>query len=111
MIGVVRGESASPLPAAWSVLIRQHDSNDGLDVIPGGADRFEAHQRRRALTVVVADVDAEAHLRPVAAAADRTGEQPKHVPKSARLVLAHDTGRNGIPSPFWNCLTVTVERP
>jgi len=39
----------------------------GLAVVTRAAQRQKPHQRRGALPVVVADVDAEAHLRPAAA--------------------------------------------
>src|SRR5262249_12460844 len=40
------------------------------------------------------DADAEAHLRPAAAAADRTGPQPTHLPQPARLRPAHHPRRD-----------------
>ena len=50
--------------------------------------------RRGACPVVVADVDAEAHLRPAVTPADGQPQQPEHVPEPARLVLTLDAGRN-----------------
>ena len=45
-----------------SVLIGQHHGNRGRAFVAGSADGLEAHQRRGSFPVVVADVDAEAHL-------------------------------------------------
>src|SRR6516225_9888310 len=88
------GWMVSALPAPRSDLFGHQDRDNRLALVAGAAQRLEAHQGRRPLAVVVADVDAEAHLRPAVAPTDGPADQPKHVPEPARFVLALDAGRN-----------------
>jgi hypothetical protein len=51
----VQGPLAGRLDAA-SVLVGHQDRDDGLALVAGATEGLEAHQRRRPLAVVVADV-------------------------------------------------------
>jgi hypothetical protein len=68
--------SCSPAGRRQSRLAHQNARILSGWMAASAASALELHQRRRALAVVVADVDSEAHFRPAAAAAHRTGEQP-----------------------------------
>jgi hypothetical protein len=53
-------------PRRASILDGEHDGDNRLAVVPGAAEGLEPDQGRRALPVVVAEVDAELDLRAVA---------------------------------------------
>src|SRR5262249_19242299 len=84
---------------ARSILVREHHGNDRRAVVAGGAQCLGAHERRCALAVVVADVDAEADLRPTGNPADNQPQHRGDIPQSPRLILADDPGRAGDALP------------
>jgi hypothetical protein len=63
--------------ARWrrSVFVGQKYSDDGFALVAGAADGLQPDQRRGALLVAVADVDAEANLRAAVAPADGQPQQ------------------------------------
>jgi 2-hydroxy-palmitic acid dioxygenase Mpo1-like protein len=66
--------------AVRSVLVMQRHRQHRLALVAGAGDGLEAHQRRRALAVVVADVDGEGDDAPAALPSDGQGQHPQHVP-------------------------------
>jgi len=68
-------------PVPRSVLVWQHDREDRLALVPRLHTALRRTSRGRALVVIVADGDGEARLRPAAAAANRTGQQPDDSPR------------------------------
>ncbi len=94
-----KGQASTRQPGPGrSVLIGHQHGKGRLALVAGAAQGLEANERRGAVAVVVADVDAEADLGPAAGPADRTGEQPKHfrqpfMPSLIRSKAARFTGQ------------------
>jgi hypothetical protein len=77
-----------------------YDGDNRLAVIAGAAHGFEPDQRRRALTVVVADVDGKADLAGNAfAPAGGKRQQKEHIPQPAGFVLAGNARGDGSREP------------
>jgi hypothetical protein len=76
-----------------SVFVRSQHRDARRAVIVRPADRLEPDERRGAVAIVVADVDAETDFRPVAPA-DSAPQEPKHIPQPPRFVLAFDARRD-----------------
>src|SRR6266849_3702596 len=83
-----------------SILVGKHDRNHRLGSVAGSANGLEGDKRRRALSIVVANVDAIQDGVSAVAGPDGVPEHEHYIPKPSRFVLAlHTVGNLDVLGP------------